>query len=56
MAEGVPGHGTLTITVGGEEVRVVVPADRLALGIALVFACMADHRCLAADALPSPVM
>ena len=52
VADGVPGRGTLTIAVGGEDVRVVVLADRFALDVAPAFARMTVEPYAAWASLP----
>jgi len=53
VADGVPGRGAMTIPVAGEDVRVVVLADRFALDVAPAFARMTVEP-YAAWASPSP--
>lgn len=53
VGAGVPGRGALTVTVSGEEVRVVVLADRLALADGPPFAHMALEPYAAWAALPA---
>jgi 2',3'-cyclic-nucleotide 2'-phosphodiesterase len=53
VADNVPGRGTLTVRAGGEELRVVVLADRLALDWAPAFAHMTVEPYAAWSALPA---
>lgn len=52
VAETVPGRGSLTMRAAGEDVRIVVLADRLALGDAPSFAQMVSDPYAAWAALP----
>jgi 2',3'-cyclic-nucleotide 2'-phosphodiesterase len=53
IADGVPGRGTLTVGAGGEELRVVVLGDRLALDWAPAYAHMTVEPYAAWSALPA---
>ncbi len=52
VADGVPGRGALTVAAAGEELRVVVLADRFALDVAPAFARMTVAPYEAWAALP----
>jgi metallophosphoesterase (TIGR00282 family) len=53
VADGVPGRGTLTINVNGEDVRMVVLADQFALDVAPEFARMTVEPYAAWASLPA---